>query len=146
MHKSIELKLKGNFEVCARDNASSPPCASVSPHYIWSPKNEISGKYRFGCIELAGNACGDFGIVLTVTDGDSGETVDSVDNVCREGVVHEGELSPGHSLAFSLWFTHGALFDAKCYAWVTEDGKLPTGSSSALTGQAPSGKGMSSLF
>ena len=135
---------KGDFEECAPHNASSPLCAAASRRYVWSSKNEMSGKYRFGCRELSGDACGDFGIVLTVTDGTSGETVDSVD-VCREGAVHEGELRPGHSLAVGVWHAPEALFEAKCYAWVTKDGKLPAGSSSAHTGRAPAGTGKSSF-
>ena len=69
----------------------------------------------------------DFGIVITVVD-DANGTLDSVDNVCEDGVVHEGGLLPGHSLMVGTWFSPDALFSAKCHMWVTEDGRLPPAS------------------
>ena len=62
------------------------------------------GRYGFGCSELEGNACADYGIVVTVVD-EEGDTIDTVDNVCEDGVVHEGALLPGHSIMVGVWFT-----------------------------------------
>ena len=73
---------QGDLQPCTRQNSTSPPCAATSAHYVWSPKNTMGGKYGFGCSELAGNACGDFGIVISVAD-DANKTIDNVDNVCK---------------------------------------------------------------
>ena len=113
--KFLQDENQGDLQCYIRQNSTSPPCAATSDHYVWSPKNTIGGKYGFGCSELEGNACADYGIVITVFD-DANRTIDSIDNVCEDGVVHEGDLLPGHSVMVGMWFTHRHTFHA--ISWI----------------------------
>ena len=73
--------------------------------------------FNFACIQLDGNACGDFGIVVS-SQGD--ET-----NICHKNQVFEKTLNVFDEVLVSLWHNQEAVFNVNCNAWCTPQGQLP---------------------
>ena len=76
-------------------------------------------KASFICTHLDYNICGDYGIKISTSGGDSG-------SVCYENYISQATVEPGTEMEMELWYESGAKFNATCYFWCTEDGNLPS--------------------
>ena len=87
---------------------------TLSVSWLW-PQQCISS---FVCETLTGNTCGDYGIHLDYRE-------QSRQRVCHVGSKHHGVLNFNEVLNIGIWMIPGAKFQASCFFWCTEDGKLP---------------------
>ena len=74
-------------------------------------------QFNFGCIRIAGNVCGDFGISLT--HGKSEATV------CYERQVVQAQLMTSDDIQLTVWHSSQATFNLTCYAWCSDTENLP---------------------
>ena len=86
---------------------------TVSVAWLWQQKCISS----VVCETMTGNPCGDFGIQLDYRSQDQ--------SICHAGHKYHGSLEFNDVLSISVWHTANAKFQASCFLWCTEDGKMP---------------------
>ena len=75
------------------------------------------------CNNLSSNICQDFGITVGGKGEEGGE-------ICHENQLVTTELHSGDAATVKVWWANEAVWNAKCYTWCSNDGKLPNATTS----------------
>ncbi len=89
---------------------------SLSLGWLWPDQH---CEARFACLELEGNACGNFGLQVKFPNSDQEVSV------CRPDFQFEGRMKFEEKTDFALWHANNSRFEFDCYFWCTIDGNLP---------------------
>ena len=81
--------------------------------------------FKFTCLELTGNICGDYGIIVSHDDVET--------SFCYEDQSVNYTMNSSSKVKISLWAVDGASFRSSCFAWCSPTGQVPSIETDFLT-------------